>query len=393
MRKFLLCFIVQNFAALKTLSRKPRGVDVGDILIENDTDEVLKVHIEANLVVSGFEATEVSGQNRTSSHGIGFTPDGFTTIRPKAHKVVKFTFPSMNGSRLVKCSIFTTEMVKIVDRETLENSNGYKLEKLGDGFILEPLGNFNTCMLIISVLKVIVNLDSPSLAKYSHCENACPAGPPGVAGPPGIPGSIGERGPKGDPGLNGLSGPPGKAGPPGQDGVSDESITKSSIVPCESRWKFLSMPNWVDHVTANNYPQKTLQSLKKIVLIKKEVNFNAAQQICDAMGGKLLLPASRSENQEIYDFIIKHLEDKGAWLRISDEYEEGNWKDVADQTKVSFTNWWEGKDSNKYQNNAVIRRPNAFELYRRHNARKDSGPWFDVIDSRKYNTICEFKQK
>ena len=149
MRKFLLCFIVQNIAALKTLSRKPRGVDVGDILIENDTDEVLKVHIESNLVVSGFEATEVSGENRTSSHGIGFTQDGFTTIRPKGHKVVKFTIPSINGNRLVKCSIFTTEMVKIVDRETLENSNGYKLEKLGDGFILEPLGNVIKCMLIM----------------------------------------------------------------------------------------------------------------------------------------------------------------------------------------------------------------------------------------------------
>ena len=55
--------------------------------------------------------------------------------------MVKFTIPSMDGNSLVKCSIFTNEMVKIVDSETLENTNGYKLEKLGDGFILEPLGN------------------------------------------------------------------------------------------------------------------------------------------------------------------------------------------------------------------------------------------------------------
>ena len=149
MRNFILCLIVGNFSAVKTLSRKPRGVDVGDVLIENDTDEVLKVHIESNLVISGFEATEVSGENRTSSHGIGFTQGGFTTIGPNGRKVVKFTIPSINGNRLVKCSIFTTEMVKIVDRETLENSNGYKLEKLGDGFILEPLGNVIKCMLIM----------------------------------------------------------------------------------------------------------------------------------------------------------------------------------------------------------------------------------------------------
>ena len=133
-------FLVQKISCLKTLSRRPRGVDVGSVLIENETDEILKVHIESNLVVSAFQATEVIGENRTSSHGIGYTQDGFTTIRPKGHKVVKFTIPAMEGNSLVKCTIFTAEMVKIVDRETIENSNGYKLEKLGNGFILEPLG-------------------------------------------------------------------------------------------------------------------------------------------------------------------------------------------------------------------------------------------------------------
>ena len=57
--------------------------------------------------------------------------------------MVKFTIPSMDGNSLVKCSIFTTEMVKIVDSETLENTHSYKLEKLGDGFILEPLGKLS----------------------------------------------------------------------------------------------------------------------------------------------------------------------------------------------------------------------------------------------------------
>ena len=59
-------------------------------------------------------------------------------------KIVKFTIPSITGNSLVKCSIFTSEMIKIVDSEILENSNSYKLEKLGDGFILEPLGIMNT---------------------------------------------------------------------------------------------------------------------------------------------------------------------------------------------------------------------------------------------------------
>ena len=139
-----------------------------------------------------------------------------------------------------------------------------------------------------------------------------------------------------------------------------------------------------------------MQSLKKIVLIKKEVNFNAALQICGAMRGKLLLPTSKTEHQEIYDFIIKHLGDKGAWLRISDEYEEGNWIDIADLTKVSFTDWWEGNplgnNPNNSKNNAIIKRPNAMELYGRWNyPSRDSGSWYDVKDSGKFNTICEFE--
>ena len=95
--------------------------------IENDTNKILKVHIESSL--STYQA-----------------PQGFTTIRPKSKKEVKFTFPSLDRNSLIKCSIFTKEMVKIIDSETLENSNSYKLEKLGNGFILEPLGNFYILM-------------------------------------------------------------------------------------------------------------------------------------------------------------------------------------------------------------------------------------------------------
>ena len=136
-----LFFLIPNFArSREPLKRKSRSLEVGSFLIENETDELLKVHAESNLVVSAVHATEVSGANRTSSHGIELSQDGFTTIRPRGKKVVKFTIPSMNGNSLVRCSIFTTQMVKIIDSEVLENGNGYILEKFGHGFILEPLG-------------------------------------------------------------------------------------------------------------------------------------------------------------------------------------------------------------------------------------------------------------
>ena len=136
-----LFFLFPDFIkSLEPLKRRSRSLEIGSVLIENETDELLKVHAESNFAVSDFHATEVSGENRTSSHGIGLTQEGFTTIRPRGKKVVKFTIPSMNGNSLVKCSIFTTEMVKIIDSEVLEKGNGYRLERLGDGFILEPLG-------------------------------------------------------------------------------------------------------------------------------------------------------------------------------------------------------------------------------------------------------------
>ena len=136
-----LFFLLINFTSSRELlKRKARSLEVGSFLIENETDELLKVHAESNLVVSAIHATSVSGENRTSSHGIELTQDGFTTIRPRGKKIVKYTIPSMNGNSLVRCSIFTNQMVKIIDSEVLENGNGYILEKLGDGFILEPLG-------------------------------------------------------------------------------------------------------------------------------------------------------------------------------------------------------------------------------------------------------------
>ena len=135
-----LFFLFPDFIrSLEPLKRRSRSLEIGNVLIENETDELLKAHAESNFAVSDFHATKVSGENRTSSHGIALTQDGFTTIRPRGKKVVKFTIPSMNGNSLVKCSIFTTEMVKIIDSEVLENGHGYRLERLGDGFILENI--------------------------------------------------------------------------------------------------------------------------------------------------------------------------------------------------------------------------------------------------------------
>ena len=59
----LLFFLFPDFIrSLETLQRKSRSVEVGSVLIENETDELIKVHVESNLAVSGFHATEVNWQ-------------------------------------------------------------------------------------------------------------------------------------------------------------------------------------------------------------------------------------------------------------------------------------------------------------------------------------------
>ena len=133
-------FTLSSAVPKTRLKRRPRSIAVGSVYIENETNDLLKIQMESNLVISAFKASAVVGKNKTSSHGIGFTQDGFTTIRPGGQKMVKFTLPAISGNSLAKCSVFTTEMVKIIDSETLENSNGYKIEKLENEFLLEPLG-------------------------------------------------------------------------------------------------------------------------------------------------------------------------------------------------------------------------------------------------------------
>ena len=164
------------------------------------------------------------------------------------------------------------------------------------------------------------------------------AGPPGAAGPPGVAGPAGKPGLQGNPGIDGLNGQPGEIGPPGADGIPGEagipghtiarfpsfrSVSSTVSVPSHetrNQWRMISNPNWLDFIISDvNYQQKTLQSSKKIVLIKRNVNFDAAVRVCQAIDGNVVLPVSKEENREIVDFIIEKLGDKAVWLRISDK--------------------------------------------------------------------------
>ena len=163
--------------------------------------------------------------------------------------------------------------------------------------------------------------------------------------------------------------------------------TEPSVSPFEAQWRIISNPSWLNIIINDvNYHQKTLQSSKRIVFIKRDVNFNAAVRVCQTIGGVVILPVTREENREINDFIIEHIGYAAVWLRISDEYQEGTWRDTFDQKEVNFSHWYQGEPNNNGGNEdyAILRT-------RHWKNSNGAGSWHDVVASRKYYILCELK--
>ena len=135
---------------------------------------------------------------------------------------------------------------------------------------------------------------------------------------------------------------------------------------------------------------KTLTSGKKIILITREVNIQTAVRACQAIDGKIMLPVSFSENQEINELLFKEFGDNRpyAWLRISDNNSEGNWYDTFDHRRWSgFTNWNTGQPNNS----------GGGSHYAVMNARWWKGSngmrsWDDVHGDVSHYIVCEFEK-
>ena len=112
--------------------------------------------------------------------------------------------------------------------------------------------------------------------------------------------------------------------------------------------------------------------------------------MCRAICGKLILPVSSKENREVYEFITANniRGDTGIWLRISDEYKEGTWRDSYDQSKlVGFTHWRKTVgEPNNYGGIEHYGMLNT-EIWRISNGAES---WNDNPDNRKYYVVCEF---
>ena len=111
----------------------------------------------------------------------------------------------------------------------------------------------------------------------------------------------------------------------------------------------LRSPRWenLDLLEEEGFPYTTklLKGGKKVLLTDSIVGVHDAMRVCEAVCGKLFLPRSANENQEAADFIRAN----GAthvWLRTSDRYEEGTWKDLDTLEDIKYTNWSRGDPNN-----------------------------------------------
>ena len=172
-----------------------------------------------------------------------------------------------------------------------------------------------------------------------QCSVTCDGeqGPQGIQGSPGASGPegpIGPQGPVGEMGpigLRGSTGPRGEKGPPGPIG---ENTRCSLRTP---KWKNLDMLD----AEKFSYATTTL----KVLLVKTVSNIYGAIRVCDTVCGQVFLPQSSEENHQAAQFITKQRA-RYVWLRATDRYQEGIWRDLKFWSFVGYKKWRKAEPNN-----------------------------------------------
>ena len=237
-----------------------------------------------------------------------------------------------------------------------------------------------------------------------------PAGPPGVKGDtgatgvPGDKGTNGVNGQNGIPGKNGAQGPPGMkgdagiAGTPGEKGDCGVICNKgrNGAVGCGipgekdapgvkktpgskgQKGEFGRQwcnSQWLD--SQNVITKNRLSTGKNVILIEPNEGktWKEAKNICELICGDLYFPSTLAENNELLAIMKKNNFGR-IFIRISDEENEGTWKDPDNKEVLTFNNWWKTQpDGGRRQNFGLM-------YY--------DGKWGDCSDFNTYSHIvCE----
>ena len=135
---FLVFLLFHGSCQRFGLQRRTRSLSVGSITIENNTNDPVKVQIRSSLIPTGMKLMEVQLSNQTASQFV--VQEGFTKILPKRTVEVNYnTFVQTNN--LARCSIYLSDLTRIMDSETVKNNSKYKLQRFGDIYFLELMEN------------------------------------------------------------------------------------------------------------------------------------------------------------------------------------------------------------------------------------------------------------
>ena len=204
-----------------------------------------------------------------------------------------------------------------------------------------------------------MNLETLSFDK-SQCTVLCDGergiqGSTGPMGPPGPVGQIGPEGPIGPMGDKGSQGPAGKIGPRGPVGENSRCSLRAP------KWKNL------DLLDEEKFPYETttLKTRKKILLVKSVTNIYGAIRVCETLCGQVFLPKSSEENHQAAQFIAKYRA-KYVWLRATDRYQEGIWRDLKFWNFVGYKKW------RKFE-------PNNYEAGEHYGIMGEHGFWNDFF--------------
>ena len=106
---------------------------------------------------------------------------------------------------------------------------------------------------------------------------------------------------------------------------------------------------WCDleaHLSHDDYQRHFFEILpstsKKIIAIRHPStsigqSFHETFFFCKKICGKMVLPASQKESDELSTISKKYL--MHFWIRFSDADKEGQWRDFGNNSVVNFTNW------------------------------------------------------
>ena len=168
---------------------------------------------------------------------------------------------------------------------------------------------------------------------------------------------------KGDPGISGAKGEPGEY-----------------KIGQKSGWCYLDKFYMEAKTKKFTYFFEKLPSTSKnigVIELPSGKNYFDTLFLCTSVCGRMFLPSSQKENDEIVSILGRNNMLNSFWIRFSDAGREGSWRDIENNAIVNYTNWNSGQPSS------------SKSTYDYTYMYQSSGKWRSTSDQSFSAVICE----